>query len=109
VVALIFADGRERRIPAGEFSGAVWRTVNLYTGRQPCALRIEAPTGGWIGFTAPVEVGLLSWIAGKPLKIGLPLLCLGLVVLVGTVGLASRRRLAGPHDPLRDVPRHEVD
>jgi hypothetical protein len=109
VVALLFADGRERRVPAGEFSGAVWRTVNLYTGRQPCALRIEAPSGGWVGFTAPVEVGLLSWIAGKPLKIGFPLLCLGLVVLGGTVGLASRRRLAGQNKPLRGVPRDEVD
>ena len=109
VVALVFADGRERRVPAAEFSGATWRTVNLYTGRQPCALRIEAPTGGWVGFTAPVEVGLLSWLAGKPSKIGLPLLCLGLIVLAGTVGLASRRRLAGQNHPLRDVPRHGVD
>jgi hypothetical protein len=109
VIALVFADGRERKIPAGEFSGATWRTVNLYTGRQPCSLRIEAPKGGWIGFTAPVEVGLLSWLAGKPLKIGLPLLCLGLVVLGAAVGLACQRLPARKNFRFRDFLRHEVD
>jgi hypothetical protein len=109
VVALEFADGRERRVPAGEFSSTAWRTVNLYTGRQPCSLRIEAPTGGWVGFTAPVEVGPLSWLAGKPLKFGLPLLCLGLAVLGATVGLAFRQLSAGKNDPSRDLPRDEVD
>jgi hypothetical protein len=109
VVALVFADGRERRIPAEEFSGATWRTVNLYTGRQPCSLRIEASKNGWVGFTAPVEVGLLSWLASKPLKIGLPLLCLGLIVLGATVGLVFRRLPARKNFPFRDFLRHEVD
>ena len=109
VVALMFADGRERRVPPGELSGAVWRTVNLYTGREPCSLRIEASNGGWVGFTAPVEVGPLSWLAGKPLKVGLPLLCLGLAVLGATVGLAFWRPPARQRIPGRAVPRHEVD
>ena len=109
VIALVFADGHELRVAAGEFSGTAWKTVNLHTGRQPCSLRIEAPTGGWVGFTAPVEVGPLSWLAGKPLKIGLLLVCLGLVVLGLTVGLVFRRMPSLGNDPPGALPRPGVD
>jgi hypothetical protein len=109
VVGLVFTDGQERRVAAEEFSSTAWRTVNLYTGRQPCSLRIEAPAGGWVGFTAPVEVGLLSWLAGKPLKFGLPLLCFGLGVLGATVGLAFRQLSAVRDNPSRALPRDKVD
>jgi|GEM_PF-166466 4-amino-4-deoxy-L-arabinose transferase and related glycosyltransferases of PMT family len=72
-----------------------WKTINVV--RPPGEWWIEitdADPTAWFALTEPVEVGRLSWLAGKLLKQHRPLTVLGLLLLLsGTLGFIWPRRL----------------
>ncbi|HUG10121.1 MAG TPA: hypothetical protein VMM36_03865 [Opitutaceae bacterium] len=77
-------------------AGQRWKTVNIV--RPPGPIVIEAgPSNapGWGAFTEPVELGMLSWIAGKTAKQWMVFAAGGTACMLAAVAIAmlrSRRR-----------------
>lgn len=64
-------------------AGMWWKTVNVT--RPAGEWWLEATTAGgteWFAFTEPVQVGRLSWLAGKLIKMHLAIIALGVALLL---------------------------
>jgi hypothetical protein len=76
-----------------ERTGQRWRTVNLERPPDPAVLVLgPSAAGTWGAFTAPVEMGLGSWYAGKLAKNWLWFTVLGSGCFVAAMGLLRAHR-----------------
>lgn len=103
------ADGRVLARPLGTGAGREERAANLPVPNEPFRLVVEAaPAAGPFSFSAPVELGRLTWVTGKVLRYGGVLQFLGVACLVvAAVRLRAGRQQVAAESPAAP-PRHNV-
>jgi hypothetical protein len=85
-------------IAAPEFdvaAGQRWKTVNIVRPADPIVIEAgPSAAASWGAFTEPVELGMLSWLAGKVAKSWLVFAISGAACMVGAaaIGLMRERR-----------------
>jgi hypothetical protein len=85
------ASGETVALRLEERTGERWRTVNLEVPEHPVVLVVgPSAAGSWGAFTAPVELGYGSWIAGKIAKNWLAFALAGSACLAGALALRSQ-------------------
>lgn len=74
-----------------------WKTVNVVRPAGEWWIEVtDADPAAWFAITEPAEVGRLSWLAGKLLKLHLPLFLVGICLLFVSVGLTWFQSLQRP-------------